>query len=143
MGIQPLPCDKIGHFKKCCKKLGNFPTDNSNRQNQSSSTDSGRMNYTAAVPADFFDKRGLLKEYRPPPMQQQIGGMNILRKVPTPSNATYISENGVEIQHNISTSVSGSVPDPVPSPDFPFLEFPTHGSSKPVSNRFFPAFQIP
>ena len=41
-----------------------------------------------------------------------------------PSNATYISENGVEIQHNISTSVSDPVPDPVPSPDFPFLEFP-------------------
>ena len=84
------------------------------------------MNYAAAVPqpeADFFDEKGLLKEYRPPPMQQQIGSMNILRKIPTPSNATYISENGVEIQHNISTSVSDPVPDPVPSPDFPFLEF--------------------
>ena len=34
-------CDKIGHFKKCCKKLGNFPNDNPNQQNQSSST--GRM----------------------------------------------------------------------------------------------------
>ena len=115
-------CDNIDHFKKYCKKLGNFPTDNSNQQNQSSSTDSGRMNYAAAVPADFFYERGLLKEYRPPPMQQQIGSMNILRKVP--SNAIHISEDGVEIQPNTSTSVSGSVPDPVPSPDFPFLEFP-------------------
>ena len=71
---------------------------------------------------DFFDEKGLIKEYRPPPIQQQIGSMNILKKVP--SNVTYISENGVEIQHNISTSVSDPVPDPVPSPDFPFLEFP-------------------
>ena len=34
------------------------------------------MNYTAAVPqpeADFFDERGLPKEYRPSPVQQQIG----------------------------------------------------------------------
>ena len=85
------------------------------------------MNYAAtvpAVPADFFDERGHLNEYRPPPMQQQIGSMNILRQIPTPSNATYISENGVEIQYNISTSVSDPVPDPVPSPDFPFQEFP-------------------
>ena len=58
------------------------------------------MNYAAtvpAVPADFFDERGHLNEYRPPPMQQQIGSMNILRQIPTSSNATYISENGVEI----------------------------------------------
>ena len=80
------------------------------------------MNYAAAVPFDFFNERGLPKEYNPPPVQQQIGSMNILREVP--SNATYISENGVEIQHNISTSVSDPVPDIVPSPDFPFLEFP-------------------
>ena len=49
---------------------------------------------------------------------------NILRQVPTPSNATYISENYVEIRHHISTSISDPVPEPVPSPDFPFLEFP-------------------
>ena len=72
------------------------------------------MNYTAlpeAVPVDFFDEKGLLKEYRPPPMQQQIGSMNVLRmvQVPTPNNAT---------------SVSDSVPVPIPSPDFPFQEFP-------------------
>ena len=80
------------------------------------------MNYSAAVPFDFFDERGLPKEYNPPPVQQQRDTMNILRKVP--SNATYISGNGVEIQPNTSTSVSNPVPDPVPSPDFPFLEFP-------------------
>ena len=114
-------CGITGHFKKCCKKSGNFPNDNSNRQNQSSSTGPGRMNVATAVPqldAEFFNERGLPKIYNLPPVQQ-IGSMNILRKVPTPSNATYISENGVEIQHNIFTSVSDPVPDPVPSPDFP------------------------
>ena len=114
-------CGIIGHFKKCCKKSGNFPKDNSNQQNQSSSTGTRGMNYAATVPADFFDEQGLLKEYRPPPMQQQIGSMNILRKFQDPSNAILISEDGVEIQHNISTSVPGSVP----SPDFPFTEFPS------------------
>ena len=94
---------------------------NSNQQNQSSSTGTRGMNYAAAAPFDFFNERGLPKQYNPPPMQQQIGSMNVLRKVqiPTPSNAIYISENGVKIQYNISTSV----PDPVPTPDFPFLEF--------------------
>ena len=83
------------------------------------------MNYAAAAPFDFFDEKGLPKEYNPPPIQQQIGSMNILKKVqiPTPNNATYISENGVEIQYKTSTSVSDRVPDPVPSPDFPFQEF--------------------
>ena len=64
-------CGITGHFKKCCKKSGNFPNDNSNQQNQSSSTGTGRMNYaaTASQPgADFFDERGIIKEYRPPPM---------------------------------------------------------------------------
>ena len=69
------------------------------------------MNYAAAMPVDFFDEKGLLKDYRPPPMQQQIGSMNVLRIVqaPTPNNAT---------------SVSDSVPVPIPFPDFPFQEFP-------------------
>ena len=79
------------------------------------------MNFAAAVPFDFFDERGLPKEYNLPPVQQQIGSMNILRKVP--NNAVYISEDGAEIQSKTSTSVSDPVPDPVPSPDFPFLEF--------------------
>ena len=114
-------CGITGHFQKCCKKSGNFPKDNSNQQNQSSSTGTRGMNYAAAVPFDFFDERGLPKEYNLPPVQQQIGSMNILRKVP--NNAVYISEDGAEIQSKTSTSVSDPVSDPVPSPDFPFLEF--------------------
>ena len=95
-------CGITGHLQKCCKKSGNFPRDHSNQQNQSSSTGTRGMNYTAAVPFDFFDEKGLPKEYHPPPVQQ-IGSMNILRKVP---------------------SISDTVPDPVPPPEFPFLEFP-------------------
>ena len=107
---QNVTCDGCGikgHFKKCCKKTGIFPKDNSNRENQSSST--GNMRYAAAIPdADYFDERGIHKEYRPPMMQQQIGSMNILRKVH--NNAILISEDG-----------TGSVP----TPDFPFTEFPS------------------
>ena len=109
-------CGIKGHLKKCCKKSGNFPKDNSNRQNQSS-TGSTKMNYvhTAPLPqteGDFFDEKGLLKEYRPPVQQQQqqyqqMGSMFALRKIPI-----------------IPSSVSESVPDPAPSPDFPFQEFP-------------------
>ena len=111
-------CGIKGHFQKCCKKSGNFPEDSSNRQNQSSSTGPSNMNYAAVAPveADFFDERGIQKQYRPPPMQQQIGSMNILRKVRDTSNCTFISENGVEVQHSNSTSV--------PTSDSPFLEFP-------------------
>ena len=119
-------CGIKGHLKKCCKKSGNFPKDSSNRQNQSSSTGPGRMNIASTLPqteADFFDEKGLLKEYRPPVQQQQTGSMFALKKIQDPSNAILLSENGVEIQHNISTSVSESVPAPVPSPDFPFQEF--------------------
>ena len=73
------------------------------------------MNYvnTAPLPqteADFFDEKGLLKEYRPPEQQQQhqkTGGMFALRKIPI-----------------IPRSVSDSVLVPTPSPDFPFQEFP-------------------
>ena len=115
---QNVTCDGCGikgYYKKCCKKTGTFPRDNSNRENQSSST--GNMRFAAAVPAeaDYFDERGIYKEYRPPAMQ--IGSMNILRKVHNPNNATILSEDGTEI----STSDPGSVP----TPDFPFLEFPS------------------
>ena len=105
-------CGIKGHFQKCCKKSGNFPKDNSNRENQSQST--GNMRYTSAVPlqADYFDERGIHKEYRPPAVQQQQGSMNILRKVHNP-NATILSEDGIEI------------PTSVPTPDFPFTEFPS------------------
>ena len=110
-------CGIKGHLKKCCKKSGNFPKDNSNRQNQSS-TGSTKMNYVHTTPlpqteADFFDENGLLKEYRPPVQQQQqqqyqqTGGMFALRKIPI-----------------IPDSVSDPAPDPVPTPDFPFQEFP-------------------
>ena len=90
------------------------------------------MNYAAAVPVEFFDEKGILKEYRPPPIQQQIGSMNILRKIPDPSNAILISEYGEEIlpveqpkQPNNVPSVSDPMPDPVPPPEFPFTEFPS------------------
>ena len=117
---QNVTCDGCGikgHYKKCCKKTGIFPRHNSNQENQSSST--GNMRFAAAVPAeaDYFDERGIYKEYRPTMMQQQIGSMNILRKVHNPNNATILSEDGTET----STSDSGSVP----TPDFPFTEFPS------------------
>ena len=118
-------CGIKGHLKKCCKKSGNFPKD-SNRQNQSSSTGPGKMNIASAVPqADFFDERGVLKEYNPQALQQQqyqhTGSMFVLKKVQDPNN-TILSEDGVEIQHKTSTSVPD--PDPFPTPDFPFQEFP-------------------
>ena len=118
-------CGIKGHLKKCCKKSGNFPKD-SNRQNQSSSsTGPGKMNISSAAPqiqADFFNERGVLKEYIPQNQQQyqHTGSMFVLKKVQDPNNAILLSEDGVEIQH----SVSESAPDPVPSPDFPFQEFP-------------------
>ena len=87
------------------------------------------MNVVAAVPqldADFFYEKGLPKFY-------QTGNMNILKKIQPPSNAIDISEDpnnaihisvdGSEIQNNMSTSVSDSVPGSVPPPDFPSVEF--------------------
>ena len=113
-------CGIKGHLKKCCKKSGNFPKDNSNRQNQSSSTGSGKMNFASTLPqteVDFFDEHGVLKEYRPPvqqQQQQQTGGMFVLRKIPIASLTP----------GSVSESVSDPAPDPVPTPDFPFQEFP-------------------
>ena len=116
-------CGIKGHLKKCCKKSGNFPKD-SNRQNQSSSTGPGKMNIASAVPqADFFDERGVLKEYNPQNQQQyqHTGSMYVLKKFQgNPSDDILFSDNGVEIQH----SVSDPDPAPIPSPDFPFQEFP-------------------
>ena len=115
-------CGIKGHLKKCCKKSGNFPKD-SNQQNQSSSpTGPGKMNIASAVPqiqADFFNERGVLKEYIPQNQQQyqHTGSMFVLKKFQgNPSDDILFSDNGVDIQH--------SVPDPIPSPDFPFQEFP-------------------
>ena len=120
-------CGIKGHLKKCCKKSGNFPKDDSKRQNQSSSTDTGRMNFANKLPqteAEFFNEKGLLKEYNPQVPQQHTGSMFILKKIQDPSNAILLSEDGVEIQHNISASVSDPDPAPILSPDFPFQEFP-------------------
>ena len=67
-------CGIKGHLKKCCKKSGNFPKDDSNRQKQSSSTDPSRMNFASTLSqteAEFFDEKGLLKEYNPQVPQQQ------------------------------------------------------------------------
>ena len=116
-------CGIKGHLKKCCKKSGNFPKD-SNRQNQSSSTGPGKMNIASAVSqADFFDEKGVLKEYTP--QNQHTGSMYVLKKFQgNLSDDILFSDNGVEIQHNISTSVSDPDPAPILSPDFPFQEFP-------------------
>ena len=114
-------CCIKGHLKKCCKKSGNFPKDDSNRQKQSSSTDPSKMNFASTLPqteAEFFDEKGLLKEYNPQVQQQyqHTGSMFILKKIQDPNNAILLSEDGVEIQH--------SDPTPIPTPDFPFQEFP-------------------
>ena len=119
-------CGIKGHLKKCCKKSGNFPKDYSNRQNQSPSTGPGKMNIASAVPpleADFFDEKGLLKQYIPQNQQQyqHTGSMYVLKKFQgNPNDDILFSDNGVEIQH----SVSGPDPAPIPTPDFPFQEFP-------------------
>ena len=128
-------CGIKGHLKKCCKKSGNFPRDSSNRQNQSSpSTGSGKMNFAStALPqteAEFFDEKGLLKDYNPqtpqvPQQYQHTGSMYVLRKFQgNPSDDILFSDNGVEIQHDTPTSVSDPDPAPILSPDFPFQEFP-------------------
>ena len=114
-------CGIKGHLKKCCKKSGNFPKD-SNRQNQSPSTGPGKMNIASAVPpleADFFDEKGLPKQYIP--QNQHTGSMYILKKFQgKPNDDILFSDNGVEIHH----SVSGPDPAPIPTPVFPFQEFP-------------------
>ena len=119
---QDITCNGCGikdHLKKCCKKSGNFPKD-SNRQNQSSSTGPGKMNIASAVSqADFFDEKGILKEYTP--QNQHTGSMYVLKKFQgNPNDDILFSDNGVEIQH----SVPGPDPTPIPTPDFPFQEFP-------------------
>ena len=110
-------CGIKGHLKKCCKKSGNFPKD-SNRQNQSSSTGPGKMNIASAVSqADFFDEKGILREYTP--QNQHTGSMYVLKKFQgNPNDDILFSDNGVEIQHSVPD------PTPIPTPDFPFQEFP-------------------
>ena len=114
-------CGIKGHLKKCCKKSGNFPKDNSNRQNQFPSTGPGKMNIASTLPqteADFFDEKGLPKQYIP--QNQHTGSMYVLKKFQGKPNDILFSDNGVEIQH----SVPGPDPTPIPTPDFPFQEFP-------------------
>ena len=67
-------CGIEGHFKIACKKSGNFPQKSSSKFQKPGST--GRMNIASAVKepalqADFFDEKGLLKEY-------QLKSMHIL-----------------------------------------------------------------
>ena len=109
-------CGIKGHLKKCCKKSGNFPKDSNRQNNQPSSTGPGKMNIANAVAqADFFDEKGILKEYTP--QNQHTGSMYVLKKFQgNPSSNILFSDNGIEIQH--------SVPGPDPAPDFPSQEFP-------------------
>ena len=114
-------CGIKGHLKKCCKKSGNFPKDNSNRQNQFPSAGPGRMNIASTLPqteADFFDEKGLPKQYIP--QNQHTGGMYVLKKFQGNPDDILFSDNGIEIQH----SVSDPDPAPIPTPDFPLQEFP-------------------
>ena len=122
-------CGIKGHLKKCCKKSGNFPKDSNRQNNQSSSTGPGRMNIASTLPhteADFFNEKGVLKEYNPQNRQQHTGSMYVLKKFQGNSSGILFSDNGVEIQHNTPTSVSDPDPAPTPilTPDFPFQEFP-------------------
>ena len=64
-------CGVEGHFEIACKKSGSFPKKSSSKFQKPGST--GRMNIASAVEepalqADFFDEKGLLKEYQPKPM---------------------------------------------------------------------------
>ena len=63
------------------------------------------MNFASTLPqteAEFFDEKGLLKEYNPQQQQQQhTGSMFILKKVQDPNNAILLSEDGEEIQHSV------------------------------------------
>ena len=64
-------CGVEGHFEIACKKSGNFPKKSSSKFQKPGST--GRMNIASAVEepalqADFFNEKGLLKDYQPKPM---------------------------------------------------------------------------
>ena len=64
-------CGIEGHFEIACKKSGNFPKKSSSKFQKPGST--GRMNIASAVEepalqADFFDEKGLPKEYQPKSM---------------------------------------------------------------------------
>ena len=72
-------CGIEGHFEVACKKSGNFPKKSSSKFQKPGST--GRMNIASAVKepalqADFFDEKGLLKEYQPKSMHVLSGSSN-------------------------------------------------------------------
>ena len=114
-------CGIKGHLQKCCKKSGNFPKNSNRQNNQSSSTGPGKMNIASAVSqADFFDEKGVLKEYTP--QNQHTGSMYVLKKFQGNPNNILFSDNGVEIQHSVSDP--DPAPTPILTPDFPFQEFP-------------------
>ena len=115
-------CGIKGHLQKCCKKSGNFPKNSNRQNNQSSSTGPGKMNIASTLPhtdADFFDEKGILKEYNPQNRQQHTGSMYVLKKFQGNPSDILFSDNGIEIQH----LVPGPDPTPIPTPDFPFQEF--------------------
>ena len=117
-------CGIKGHLQKCCKKSGNFPKNSNRQNNQSSSTGPGRMNIASTLPhtdADFFDEKGILKEYNPQ-NRQHTGSMYVLKKFQGNPSDILFSDNGVEIQHSVSDP--DPAPTPIPTPDFPFQEFP-------------------
>ena len=116
-------CGIKGHLKKCCKKSGNFPKDSNRQNNNPSSTGPGRMNIASTLPqteADFFDEKGIPKQYIPQNQQQHTGSMYVLKKFQGKPKDILFSDNGIEIQH----SVSDPDPAPIPTPDFPLQEFP-------------------
>ena len=72
-------CGTEGHFEVACKKSGNFPQKSSSKFQKPGST--GRMNIASAVEepalqADFFDEKGLSKEYQPKSMYVLSGTSN-------------------------------------------------------------------
>ena len=69
-------CGIEGHFEIACKKSGNFPKKSTSKFQKPGST--GRMNIASAVEepalqADFFDEKGLLKDYQPKSMHVLSG----------------------------------------------------------------------
>ena len=128
-------CGIKGHLKKCCKKSGNFRKD-SNRQNQSSSTGSAKMNFASTLPqreAEFFDEKGLLKEYRPSVhfdervQQQQYHTYRqyVCIKENPRSQVMLFSFQKMVQKSSIILLLQFQIPDPapIPTPDFPFQEF--------------------
>ena len=72
-------CGIEDHFEVACKKSGNFPKKFSSKFQKPGST--GRMNIASAVEepalqADFFDEKGLLKEYQPKSIHVLSGTSN-------------------------------------------------------------------